>query len=166
MPIVGATTGQKKDTWKNLTYIANFTASAVLAHAHGDLSASVELLRQAVDIEMSMPYDEPPNWLLPSRECYGQAQMDAGRLDEAEKTFRASLYGYSFHAEPRCGWALFGLRATLQRQQQHLATSQRAEEITNLTGQISLVWQHSDVPLTSACLHLGLPGVRKDRSLV
>merc|ERR1712196_152178 len=96
--------------WKNLTAIANLTAAAVLARTRGDTQAPVKLLRDAVDIEMGMRYDEPPVWLLPSRECYGQALLDAGLAKDAESAFRKQLYGYSFHAEPRCGWSLFGLR--------------------------------------------------------
>merc|ERR1712048_122381 len=90
----------------NLTSIANHSVTGVLASAQGNMELAVQALKQAVDMEMSMPYDEPPPWLLPSRECYGQALLNAGRPADAESTFRAALYGYSFHAEPRCGWAL------------------------------------------------------------
>lgn len=152
MPVVE---GSKNKLWSNLTAVANLTASAVLTHAQGDIRATLELLENAVDIEMGMSYDEPPNWLLPSRECFGQALMDAGRHREAEKVFRALLYGYSFHAEPQCGWALHGLRESLRQQQQQKPTSERGQEIQKLTEQITQVWRHSDVVLVSSCLHLG-----------
>eukprot|EP00933_Yihiella_yeosuensis_P045276 TRINITY_DN40637_c0_g1_i1.p1 TRINITY_DN40637_c0_g1~~TRINITY_DN40637_c0_g1_i1.p1 ORF type:complete len:596 (-),score=107.47 TRINITY_DN40637_c0_g1_i1:319-2106(-) len=135
----------------NLTFIANHTASAAAAGARGDWSEAVEMLKLAVDLEMAMPYNEPPDWLLPSRECYGQALLNAKRPGDAEKIFRSALYGYSFHAEPRCGWALHGLRQSLEEQE---ATQARLEEIQSLTLEIQRVWKHSDVPLTSACLHL------------
>jgi len=142
-------------TLRNLTSIANHTASGISLWHQGELNASIEALGKAVTVEMGMPYDEPPAWILPSRECYGQALLDAGRPQEAEQTFRAALGGYSFHAEPHCGWALHGLRASLQQQQESGPTSARAREVEDLTEQIARDWKHADVPLTSACLHLG-----------
>eukprot|EP00931_Biecheleriopsis_adriatica_P020474 TRINITY_DN13673_c0_g1_i1.p1 TRINITY_DN13673_c0_g1~~TRINITY_DN13673_c0_g1_i1.p1 ORF type:complete len:584 (-),score=132.65 TRINITY_DN13673_c0_g1_i1:102-1853(-) len=136
----------------NLSLIANHTVSAVHASAQGNSLMAVEAMKRAVDIEMSMPYDEPPNWLLPSRECYGQALLNAGRPDDAEKVFRSALYGHSFHAEPHCGWAIFGLRESLRRQVQ---TSARAMEVEALTRQLEAAWLHADVVLSSACEHLG-----------
>jgi len=133
----------------NLSLIANHTASAVVARAIGNIAGSLEALQKAVEIEMGMPYDEPPTWVLPTRECYGQALIHAGRFAEAEQNFRQSLYGYSFHAEPNCGWAMHGLRQSLQKQGGHEA------EIQNLTQQMLEAWRHSDVPLTSPCLLLG-----------
>mmetsp|Transcript_123757 Transcript_123757/g.240804 ORF Transcript_123757/g.240804 Transcript_123757/m.240804 type:complete len:602 (-) Transcript_123757:272-2077(-) len=142
---------QESATVANLSYIANHTATAVLAHMQGDTEATLSAMRLATDVEMGMPYSEPPLWLLPSRECHGQALLEAGRPAEAEKIFRSALYGYSFHAEFRCGWALFGLRLSLQRQ---AATAVRMQEILNLSAQINDAWQYADVPLDSPCLHL------------
>jgi len=142
---------QESATVANLSRVANHTVTAVLAHMEGDVEGMLTAIRLANDVEMGMPYTEPPKWLLPSRECYGHALLAAGRPVEAEKTFRSILYGYSFHAEPRCGWALFGLRLSLQHQ---AATQVRMQEIRNLTAQIKVAWQYADVPLDSSCLHL------------
>jgi len=136
----------------NLTKIVNMTAEAAFAHAKGDLSAAVDAMKIATDIEMGMPYNEPPQWLLPSRECYGQALLDAGRFEDARKVFHATLYGYSYHAEPRCGWALIGYKQSLEALP---ATQERQEEISNVTSTIELVWRHSDVPLNAACSIFG-----------
>lgn len=150
--LIPAVAALRNEELMNLTRIANHTASAVRFSTIGDADSAVQALEEAVDVEMSMRYNEPPSWVLPSRECYGQALLHAGRPRDAERVFRAALYGFSFHAEPRCGWALFGLRQSLQEQ---APSGERDAEIEALTKNMSEAWRHADVKLTSACLHLG-----------
>ncbi|CAE7248458.1 unnamed protein product [Symbiodinium microadriaticum] len=134
----------------NLSKIANDTASAVLAMAEGQTETALNALAHAVEVEMAMPYSLPPNWLLPTRECYGHALLVAGRAPEAEKVFRAALHGQSFHAEPHCGWALQGLRRSLQAQGGH------DDEIKALRREIQAVWKWSDVPLRTPCAQMDI----------
>jgi tetratricopeptide (TPR) repeat protein len=137
-----------------LAQIASLTATGALARAQGDLQQAVSSLTTAVELEMDMAYTEPPQWLLPTRECLGQALVEANQLDDAEHLFRQTLYGYDYHAEPNSGRAFLGLRKSLELQQVQNYTASRAEEIHNLTSQIDAAWQYSDVPLTTPCLHL------------
>lgn len=137
-----------------LAQIATLTATGALARAQGDLQQAVSSLTTAVELEMDMAYTEPPQWLLPTRECLGQALVEANQLDDAEHLFRQTLYGYDYHAEPNSGRAFLGLRKSLELQQVQNYTASRAEEIHNLTSQIDAAWQYSDVPLTTPCLHL------------
>ena len=136
--------------YQNLSLIANHTASAVLAMAEAQQDQAVQALAAAADLELAMPYGLPPNWLLPSRECYGHALLLTGRHAEAEQVFRAALTGQSFHAEPRCGWALLGLKRSLQLQGVN-------DEARALTREIQEVWRFADVPLRSPCLHMDVP---------
>eukprot|EP01063_Lacrimia_lanifica_P010085 TRINITY_DN16853_c0_g1_i1.p1 TRINITY_DN16853_c0_g1~~TRINITY_DN16853_c0_g1_i1.p1 ORF type:complete len:579 (+),score=207.99 TRINITY_DN16853_c0_g1_i1:65-1801(+) len=128
--------------------IANHTASAVVAHAAGRLEEAAAALQAAVAIEMAMPYDEPPMWLFPTRECYGQALLDAGDAAAAEKIFRGALYGYSSKAEPNCGWALSGLQRSLEAQPSSAA---RKAELAKVAEAIAEAWVHADVPLAGPC---------------
>lgn len=50
------------------------------------------------------PYTEPPYWYYPVRQSLGAVLLRAGRLDDAEQAFRASLA-----RTPSNGWALRGL---------------------------------------------------------
>lgn len=138
--------------YMNVSLIANHTASAVLAMAHGHVMGALNALRKAVEVEMAMPYGLPPNWVLPTRECYGEALLLAGHFQEAEQIFRNALRGESYHAEPHCGWALLGLRRSLQGQ----GASSHSSEIKSLAREISEAWKFSDVPLNSPCLHIDL----------
>ena len=60
--------------------------------------------RQAVAVQDGLPYMEPPYWYYPARQSLGVALLRAGRLDDAEDVFRASLA-----RTPSNGWALRGL---------------------------------------------------------
>jgi Flp pilus assembly protein TadD len=53
---------------------------------------------------------EPPYWYYPARQSLGVALLKAGRLDDAEDVFRASLA-----RTPSNGWALRGLMAVYQQ---------------------------------------------------
>eukprot|EP00929_Paragymnodinium_shiwhaense_P080412 TRINITY_DN41933_c0_g1_i2.p1 TRINITY_DN41933_c0_g1~~TRINITY_DN41933_c0_g1_i2.p1 ORF type:complete len:515 (+),score=113.48 TRINITY_DN41933_c0_g1_i2:67-1611(+) len=45
------------EQFANLAHILNWTASAVLAHARGDLEAAVLAMKTASDVELGMPYE-------------------------------------------------------------------------------------------------------------
>eukprot|EP00435_Cladocopium_sp_Y103_P001242 s639_g1.t1 len=145
---------EEEGKYTNESLIANHTASAVLALAGGVGSAALEALAAAVKVEMAMPYGLPPNWLLPTRECYGQALLRAERFGEAEDIFRQALEADSFHAEPKCGWALLGLRRSLAAQKRDL-------EVEAVDKEIAEAWKFADVPLNSPCslIDLGPPAV-------
>jgi Tfp pilus assembly protein PilF len=53
---------------------------------------------------------EPPFWYYPVRQSLASVQLRQGKLDEAEKSFRASLARVRNN-----GWALAGLAETYRR---------------------------------------------------
>ena len=75
-----------------------------LADAKGDLPGAVKAFEDAVFVQDTLPYTEPPHWYYPIRQSLGAALLRAGRLDDAEKAFRESL-----SQTPSNGWALQGL---------------------------------------------------------
>ncbi|WP_229420549.1 hypothetical protein [Pseudoduganella albidiflava] len=83
---------------------ARAVAAGRLADAQGKLPAAMAAYQEAVDVQDTLPYTEPPYWYYPVRQSLGAAQLRAGRLDAAEQTFRASLA-----RTPSNGWALRGL---------------------------------------------------------
>jgi len=140
----------KAGQYTSESLIANHTASAVLAMQQDHVNEALEALGTAVEVEMAMPYGLPPNWLLPTRECYGHALFLAKRFREAERIFRQALVKDSFHAEPNCGWALLGLRRSLAAQGGHDA------EVKSLAKDIAKAWEFADVPLSSPCTLIDL----------
>jgi tetratricopeptide (TPR) repeat protein len=80
-----------------------------IAQSGGDWPRALAEFEQAVALEDKLSYSEPPYWYYPVRQSLGAVLLAAGRLDEAEATFRQSLL-----RAPNNGWALHGLTATYQ----------------------------------------------------
>lgn len=89
---------------RDIVRTAHAVASGRLAEARADLPAAIAAYQTAVKVQDTLPYTEPPYWYYPVRQSLGAALLRAGRLDEAEQAFRASLA-----RTPSNGWALRGL---------------------------------------------------------
>jgi len=95
---------------KEIVQTARLVAEGRLADAMGDLGGAAKAYEDAIFIEDSLAYMEPPYWYYPVRQSLGSVRLRQGRLDEAEKAFRESL------ARVRgSGWALAGLAETYRR---------------------------------------------------
>ena len=77
---------------------------ARIAQAQGDRDGAIAEFRTAAELEARLPYMEPPFWYYPVQQSLGAALLQAGRVDEAEQAFAASLT-----RSRNNGWALFGL---------------------------------------------------------
>jgi tetratricopeptide (TPR) repeat protein len=95
---------------QDIVRTARHVATGRLADASGDLPAALAAYREAVAVQDGLPYMEPPYWYYPARQSLGVALLKAGRLDDAEDVFRASLA-----RTPSNGWALRGLMAVYQQ---------------------------------------------------
>lgn len=95
---------------KEIVETARVVATGRLADATGDLDGAAKAYEDAIFIEDSLPYTEPPYWYYPVRQSLGAVRLRQGRLDEAEKAFRESLARVRNN-----GWALAGLAATYKR---------------------------------------------------
>jgi tetratricopeptide (TPR) repeat protein len=95
---------------KEIVQTARLVATGRLADAKGDLAAAAKAYEDAVFIEDTLGYMEPPYWYYPVRQSLGGVQLRQGKLDDAEKTFRASLARVRNN-----GYALAGLAATYKR---------------------------------------------------
>lgn len=85
--------------------IAELVIGARIAQAAGNYADSAKLLREAIAIEDTIPYMEPPYWDYPLRQTLGAVLLQAGRTDEAVQAFREVLMRV-----PGNGWALWGLK--------------------------------------------------------
>lgn len=99
-------------------------------------------LRAAVRAEDALRYDEPPDWIQPTRHTLGAYLIQLGRFQEAEAVYRQDLKRL-----PRNGWSLYGLSAALNGQG-------KSREAGQIEGQFAKVWKGADVPITSSCLCL------------
>ncbi|KWT65694.1 conserved hypothetical protein containing TPR repeat [Variovorax sp. WDL1] len=83
---------------------AGLVATGRLADASGDLDAAARAYEEAIAVEDSLSYTEPPYWYYPVRQSLGSVRLRQGQLDAAQKAFRDSLARVRNN-----GWALAGL---------------------------------------------------------
>jgi tetratricopeptide (TPR) repeat protein len=118
--------------------IAERSVAAELAAARGDHASAVAALREAVAIEDTIPYDEPPGWHAPVRHSLGAVLLAAGRPAEAESVYREEL-----RRNPGNGWSLHGLALALEAQD-------RGNDAVDTRRQRDQAWQHADVELVAS----------------
>jgi tetratricopeptide (TPR) repeat protein len=88
----------------SILQIARRVLKAEILAEEGNVTASVDLLREAVVLEDALNYQEPPDWFFPVRHNLGNVLLKAKRYKEAEAVFADDLKVF-----PRNGWALAGL---------------------------------------------------------
>ena len=95
---------------KEIIQTARLVAIARFSDAKGDLDAAAKAYDDAIFIEDSLAYMEPPFWYYPIRQSLGSVRLRQGRYAEAEKAFRDSLGKVRNN-----GWAIAGLAETYKR---------------------------------------------------
>jgi tetratricopeptide (TPR) repeat protein len=96
---------------KDIIKIAKDVVGAKIALAKKDSDGAIALLREAVAIQDTLKYGEPPDWFFPVRESLGAALLMSGDATGAEKVFREDL-----DRNPRNPRSLWGLRQALLQQ--------------------------------------------------
>jgi tetratricopeptide (TPR) repeat protein len=96
---------------KDILKIAEDVLGARLALAKKDSNGAISSLRQAVAIQDTLKYGEPPDWFFPVRESLGAALLMTGDASAAERVFREDL-----DRNPRNPRSLWGLRQALLHQ--------------------------------------------------
>ena len=120
--------------------IAADVLGARIAVAQKDPYKAENLLRQAVDIQDSLKYGEPPDWFQPVRETLGSVLLNDGKAEEAEKVFRADL-----EKNPRNGRSLFGLTESLRAQG-------KTYDADQVNVQFQAAWKKADTKLNPSAL--------------
>lgn len=76
---------------KDIMKIAKDVLGAKIAMAKKDNGGAIMMLKEAVAIQDTLKYGEPPDWFFPVRESLGGALLMTGDAAEAEKVFRDDL---------------------------------------------------------------------------
>jgi hypothetical protein len=133
------------------TTVGNNTAVDVLAVAEllmngeillgeGKVDASIASLRRAVTGEDNLRYNEPPDWLQPTRHALGAVLVKNKRFKEAEAVYRVDL-----EKLPGNGWGLYGMTQALRGQS-------RGTDASNYAAQFTGAWVDSDTRILSSCM--------------
>jgi tetratricopeptide (TPR) repeat protein len=96
---------------KDVMKIAENVLGAKIALAKKDTTQAIAMLTEAIAMQDSLKYGEPPDWFFPVRESLGATLLMKGDAAGAEKIFRADL-----ERNPRNPRSLFGLREALKAQ--------------------------------------------------
>jgi tetratricopeptide (TPR) repeat protein len=77
------------DAWgvpaKAIVQTARLVATGRIADAAGDLDGAAKAYEDAIAIEDSLSYTEPPYWYYPVRQSLGSVRLRQDRLDDAER---------------------------------------------------------------------------------
>jgi tetratricopeptide (TPR) repeat protein len=96
---------------KDILSIARDVLGARIAMERRDVPAAISHLRDAVAVQDTLKYGEPPDWFFPVRESLGAALLISGDNAGAEQVFRDDL-----DRNPRNPRSLFGLEQALKAQ--------------------------------------------------
>ena len=123
----------------DLLAIATHVLDGEIAARAGNYDQAVTNLREAMKIEDTLKYDEPPDWIQPVRHTLGAVLLRANRPKEAEIVYLEDLQRY-----PENGWALFGLSEMLRAQG-------RKAEAAVVKRRFERAWAAADVKIDSTC---------------
>ena len=114
-------------------------AEGELEYRKGNYEEAFDLLRQAVEKDDALRYDEPWGWMMPVRHSLGALLAEQGRYEEAEAVFEEDL-----RLHPGNGWALKGLSTCYHMTGRH--------ELAMMTDkEFEKAWIRSDIELKAAC---------------
>lgn len=115
--------------------IASKVLEAELKTVGGDYSSAIPLLKQAIELEDGLNYNEPPDWFFSVRHLLGDVLMNAKDYAAAETIYREDLTEW-----PKNGFALNGLYESLNGQN-------KKAEAEGVRQQMEAVWMYADSDL-------------------
>ena len=136
------------NTATDLLAIAKDMALGEIYYHQGLDEEAFRHLRQAVELDDNLPYDEPWGWMQPTRHALGALLIDRGRYKEAEEVYRADLGLDSSinrsQRHPNNVWSLHGLYECLANRAERL-------EIKHIKILLDKAVARADVPISASC---------------
>lgn len=136
------------NTMVGLLAIAEQMLSGELEYRRANYDVAFGHLRRAVELEDSLPYDEPWGWMQPSRHALGALLLEQGHAEEAEAVYRADL-GFDGKLSRACQhpenvWSLHGLHECLVRRGDTL-------EAPMIKARLDLASARAEVVVRASC---------------
>ncbi len=136
------------NTCRDILKIADGMLLGELEYHKGNHEAAFEHLRRSVEMDDSLPYDEPWGWMQPARHALGALLLEQKQYEEAEAVYRADL-GLDATLSRACQhpgnvWSLHGL---------HECLTQRGEtaEAAQVKLQLDKAVARAEVPIKASC---------------
>ena len=126
---------------KSLMKIASLLASGSIDMYSSKYSEAIASFKEAVTIQDTLPYTEPPFWYYPTRQTLGHALLMNKSFEEAALVFERDLKDY-----PRNGWSYFGL---------HVAENElnNQEESIEALNKFKEIWGRADISINSSIVY-------------
>ncbi|MGE0004565.1 MAG: hypothetical protein AB7S92_03140 [Parvibaculaceae bacterium] len=119
-----------------------------IAYRKGRHAEAFAHLRRSVELDDSLPYDEPWGWMQPTRHALGALLLEQGQVEEAEAVYRADL-GLDDTLRRACQhpdnvWSLHGFHECLTK------LGKRAEAAL-VKPKLDIALARADVPVKASC---------------
>jgi tetratricopeptide (TPR) repeat protein len=126
---------------KSLMKIASLLASGSIDMYSSKYNEAIASFKEAVIIQDTLPYTEPPFWYYPTRQTLGHALLMNKSFEEAALVFKRDLKDY-----PRNGWSYFGL---------HVAENElnNQEESIEALNKFKEIWGRADISINSSIVY-------------
>ncbi len=136
------------NTCLDILAVAEAMMTGEIEYRRGKHDVAFENLRRAVELDDSLPYDEPWGWMQPTRHALGALLMEQGKLAEAEAVYRADL-GLDGTLRRACQhpenvWSLHGLHECLTRRDETI-------ESAHIKQRLDIAVARCDVPVKASC---------------
>jgi tetratricopeptide (TPR) repeat protein len=133
----------------DLLAIADEMLTGELEYRRGNFDLAFAHLRRAVELDDTLPYDEPWGWMQPTRHALGALLLEQGHLKEAEAVYRSDL-GFDGKLSRACQhpenvWSLHGLHECLSRRGDMV-------EAPLIKARLDLALARAEVPVRASCL--------------
>ncbi|MBK7876859.1 MAG: hypothetical protein IPJ77_14130 [Planctomycetes bacterium] len=125
--------------------IADLVLTGEIAAADGRTEDAVRALSESASLEDELAYDEPTDWMIPSRHALGAVLLREKKWSDAERVYRADLV-----RNPENGWSLWGLARALREQG-------KKDEAKAVDARFERAWQYADIELGTSCLCIPSP---------
>ncbi|KAL2148257.1 hypothetical protein VTH82DRAFT_2405 [Thermothelomyces myriococcoides] len=136
------------NTCRDILAIAAAMLDGEVEYRRGNVDEGLRHLRRAVELDDSLPYDEPWGWMQPTRHAYGALLLEQGRAEDALAVYAADLGLDDTLPRPQQHrnnvWALHGLHECLLR-------LGRESEARMVRPQLQLALAAADVPIKASC---------------
>jgi tetratricopeptide (TPR) repeat protein len=128
-----------RDSALKVLMVSDFFIQGEIALQQGDLELAAQLLEQGAEVEDTLGYGEPPQWLQPVRHTLGAVYLTSGKYEQAERAYREDLAKWRGN-----GWSLYGLSRALEEQG-------KTAEAGEARKQHELAWADADEPTKTSC---------------
>jgi len=119
--------------------VSDLFVAGEIALQQGKWEHAANLLEQAAEVEDTLSYGEPPQWLQPIRHTLGAVYLKSKQYLEAERVYREDLANW-----PNNGWSLYGLSRALEGQG-------KTKEATEVKLDYERAWKGADEPIETSC---------------